>query len=440
MQVGRAAAIVRTDQRIDRLCRGGYGHSFVGRWLDDLDAACGKREPGCPQPGFDRLADKPARKPRLASDMLMVLRRLFLRVCAASLVAASIWPTPTAAQLPEALIERQPLQPADERQVREYVAGLLQALASNDPQTSQQARDRLLDPLTGTGHQPSTSFRLFYSGELTPRLRNLIGSNDKERVVRSSLRLAGALSTDAAVGLLLDALEADRPAVRYAAALELGRTLENVAARRAAVSENRVDQIFRTLQEARAREASSHVLESLILGLARPARRDNAQLHERAMIVMARGVSEQLERRRINWPPDVGILQVVYRAVRTEQLALFNTLGAQGATLGEDFGLASARLAGHALAVVQAALLNRPGLTDEHQRLVELIANVAENTLLLVHPQLAEQEPAALVKPAVQRALQGGPVQPAQEEIDKWIGAQGRLTQPPYAFDPEIFG
>jgi len=342
------------------------------------------------------------------------------------------------AQLPADLLRQPNLSPSQEDRVAAYVQAHAADLGSSDPIVAERARSALLDPLS---EGVSAGFRIAYSGELTPRLDQLVGPGIEGRVVRNALRLAASLATDQSLRLIESSLQDRRPTVRYAAAAEAGAFLRNVQRGRAAIPRARVAALIDLMRDRLGNEVNPVVAQAFILALAARDAQSEPDFHDQAMAAMAQGAAEWLKFRRQAEQIDADAFRVALRAIEQARDNAINVL-AQGGDLDPQFGRAAARVGGQALAMVRD-LLQRGADGEAELRLAKPLAKGAETLLTIVHGALANEqvqvETAAAVD-AVGRLGQRPATQRAVDALEStWIGPTARLNRPPYDFPAQDF-
>ncbi|RMH25215.1 MAG: hypothetical protein D6693_09095 [Planctomycetota bacterium] len=205
---------------------------------------------------------------------------------------------PLSAQESSLPVTAQPLTSADEQAIAAHLDPLVDDLEHGDPAKAQRARDLIAAPVRGPA---SVSFRLYYSGRLDDAIARMVAPTADPWRAGLALSVAGAVATDPMLGVILGALDDPRPAVRLAAARELGTTLEQVDADNDAIQDARLDAALRRAQRALEQEPSVHVAGTLALALAGP---ETPALQDRALAAMARGFGAWLDARGPAGEPD----------------------------------------------------------------------------------------------------------------------------------------
>lgn len=355
------------------------------------------------------------------------VRRLALL---ALLAGAASLGSPSQAQigagaLPEGITSAQSLTPAQTDSLQAFVRQHIEGLSSGDMVRVQAARDALLAPLEQGG--VSVAFRLGMSSVLAPVLADLsAGAN--EHTAFNALRLAGALATDASVDTIRKSLADRRSAVRYGAALAARMTIDGVTTKRTSVP---LDALLAAIQDAMRNEPDPGVYGGLIAAM--EAIDPTGPGRVRAMTDLAGITAERLATAGAEPSPEWA--RTFVRAVVAAQGSLLNQLQA-GAPDGA-FAKNLALLSGQALAFSARRLgdAQRPMTEAERQPLRDLVAS-SEVSLLFVDSALRDRRHK---DQAMVAEFDSGVAGALVAELNKWIGDNGFLTQPPYSIPADRF-
>jgi len=355
---------------------------------------------------------------------------LYLAAVLASLLLSAL-PVSAQTDLPSDVVTALRLESAQEDTVRAYVDLHGPRLTDNDTRTRQQARNALLRPLTGSSGDPSPAFRLVYNRLLYGPLRDL-EQHEELGIALGALRIAGWLGAENGYLALRRAINDDRSAVRYGAALGLGRLLAIEADGRGVLPGQRIDETIELLETRMAEETDIQVVDGVVLALTGVP--EGAGLRTRTMTALVRGGVMQIARRR----------DTVKEASEHEVLTLLRAMTnvrdrLTGAVrVEQSFALQAMEFAGHALSYSLVQLESAPANEQFRQRLLSM-AVTSEATLILGHDAIRREQLSERVRPAFEQALAGGPIAPAQRAVMSWIGPGGTLSQAPYNMDPRRF-
>lgn len=301
---------------------------------------------------------------------MKMLRPRRLCVCAI-LATGSMFSQPTIAQtgLPVGALT---LSPADQGSVRAYIQQHSPTLISGPHTQAQSARDRLVEPVLGDA---SVEFRLYFGQQIIPTLRDIIADHTDPWRVQLALAVAGAIATDAALELTLEAADDDRPAVRLAAAREIATLLEQADLGRAAIQQARLTAAIETLTATLAEETETLVAGEIAKALATPTR--TASLQNQTLPAMCVSLAAWLD---TNTPDSSGdalleAVSITLRAVKVtrEQLVRRLRTGDSPRAIND----AATRLGTSAGALAQHALRD-DSLSDDGRTLARRLADAAE--------------------------------------------------------------
>ncbi len=345
------------------------------------------------------------------------------------LVAALVCVGASAAELPGEIRSRPQMTSADTSAIQAYVGEHVGGLTSDDVRVAQQARERLLEPAAG---KASVAFRLAYSEALSPALTALYRHAD-DRVAFNAIRVAGALASPATLDAVRAGLGDARASVRYGSAFAAREAFTQAGQRNAALTDTQIKDLVGVLATTLSTEPEAPVVEGLIAALdATPAGGRLA-----ALGAMALSVSEQARTfgragRSGEASAWAGAFQ---RAVKTIQSSLLEQM--RTGKPDEAFAKSSAEMCGSLLAHAKRRLGGAVSAGSEAEwTALGALAADAEGALIFTHLALTgQQQGEQTIKSAWERrdvARIGG-------EIDRWTGASGRLTKPPYSIPASRF-
>lgn len=288
-----------------------------------------------------------------------MLRPHRVLVCGVALTLA-IGAPPTRGQQGDLPVDAQPLSAADEAAVQAYVNQNVSGLTSADHARAQAARDRLMDPALA---KTSVGFRLYYSQRLADALGRMISPSEDPWRAQLAMSVAGAVATDSTLALLLKALDDPRPAVRLAAARELGTLLDQVDQDgRAAVQQARIGPAIATLRDALINEREALVAGELAKALGAPTR--TPALQNLALASMCTGMARWIASPASDRDPFESVVASL-RAVKTakDQLIRRQIKGDAPKPLNDAAATLADATLGYARSVVNNPSLDRDGRT-----------------------------------------------------------------------------
>lgn len=336
-----------------------------------------------------------------------------------------------AGTLPEAIVTSQSLGAPEQGAIERFVAGLADKLSDPAPGVREDARDRLLAPLSGASGEPSVKFRIEYSKALGKRIEPLVRSKD-QGVALAAIRIAGALASQAGADACIAALADPRPAVRRMAASGLGETLATDP-RKSVVPEQRVSAIIEALERALGTEQDLLVVDGIVLALGSPT---EPGLRARSLRAIFRGVGRQAATHMGAGRMTESEIGVLLRAVKLARDTVINP------NVDKTLAADAAVLAGHTLAL---ALDQLTVATDSGQRpapestALDDLAIASEATVILGHLATRNENVESKVQDAFPRAMASGQLDSVRRAIMQWVGPQGRLTQAPYSVKSDAF-
>lgn len=213
-------------------------------------------------------------------------------------------------QLPDAVRSAQPLSASDQTMVAGFVQQALADLASSDASEAQGARDRLSAPVLGP---TSVSFRIYYSQQVMPRLESMLSPNVDPHQAQLILTVAGAVSTDASLALLINAMDDDRAAIRFGAARELGVLLGQVDRGQAITQQDRVARMITTLRQTLVAEPDLFVASEIAKALVTPVLTQT--LVDQGLESMCLAMADRLDAQRDGATPSEQVAAIL-RAVK----------------------------------------------------------------------------------------------------------------------------
>lgn len=362
-----------------------------------------------------------------------LLHRPVRRIAFAACLAGAAWLAPPAAAqigggLPEGITTSQTLAPAQVEALQAFVRQQVQGLNSGDMARVQSARDALLAPLQSGN--VSVAFRLRMSEALAPTLDDLAAKPD-EHTAFNALRIAGVLATDASVGTVRKGLADRRASVRYGAALASRLTIDAVAAKRSSLPQNQVDALVAAIQEALRKESDAGVFGGLVSAM--EAVDPSGLGRIRAMTDLARISADRIAAAGAEPSPEWA--RAFGRALTAAQSTLLSQL--QSGTPDQAFAQNLALLSGQSLTFASRRLASaeRPMTEAERPAIRDLVA-AAEVSLLFVDKSLRNR---SHKDQAIVSSFETGRHAAFAAELDKWVGTQGFLTQPPYGLEPARF-
>lgn len=234
-----------------------------------------------------------------------------LLACAASLLTPGR--APAQCDLPRAIVEAATLSAEQEREIQRYVGEHARLLETQERAEMSRGRECLMRPLANRA--ATVSFRLAYSGALTPTLARIAGAPDEPQAI-NALIVCGALGTFQAADVL-DQFRADpRVPVRYTAVNSCARLFQAIALSSPAMAENDalrvVDRIGAQLAEERHPEIVDACVRSLIAA-AGVSRENFARLRPHSTAVLAARMVERVKALPVGAESDA-LLPAVVRA------------------------------------------------------------------------------------------------------------------------------
>lgn len=361
-------------------------------------------------------------------------------ICVAAAISGALSAAPARAQVfsvpqeLEGVVAQPEVQPEGRRAIQEFAAPRLRDLQSATVRAIGAARDELIAPLVAA-ETVSVSFRLTYAEALMPVLERLAGAPDEARAV-SAIRIAGHIGTGQSLALLIDAADAPRPALRYAAAMALGDTLRLIAESNPALQEDAGQRIIDDLARRIAQEPAPLVLDALVRAI--DAGRANPTLRDASILALTSALREQIADRRAALDAQTPLAPALGAMVR----AVVNARGLfidRGAGVPEPVAVGAGLMTGHAMTYALKALRVRGGfnaLTSEERRAAGALLKAAEAVAALASvsaglPNVSGQPISGAVDDQNLAALESA--------VQAWTGPSGRLTRRPFNADPADF-
>lgn len=312
-----------------------------------------------------------------------MLRPLRVLVCLVALLGACSSPAFGQAALPTEVLRAQPLSAQDQQAISRYVEAHLQSLGSPDAKTAQAARDRLVDPVLG---ETSVGFRLYYGQQVLPRLQQMLGGNPSAQRMQLILTVAGAIATDGARSLLVDAIQDPRAAVRFGAARELGVLLGQIdkGQGHSAVNQASVDGLLRAMGDWMTEEPEILIAAEIAKALDAPMQ--TRDLKVRSLIAMCDAMATQANRRAATADASGAVFEEIVAMLRVfnevqPKLIQLQIEGGAPAPLNQ----AAARFAEAAAEFADAALDN-PNLEGDGETFANQLKSAAANLRDLAQP------------------------------------------------------
>lgn len=356
-------------------------------------------------------------------------------------MAGCLWIIPAFGEPPALardLHTSQSLTDSDREQLREYVAGWAELLETGTPGERSEARDALFAPLE---HDTVTvAFRLAYADALRDRLERWVAPGGDLRLAGLGATLAGEVGTRAMLRVLEDALEDDRPAVRFAASVGFSRLLPSADA---TLGARAVPDVIAIISEALGKEQDPRVVEGLVRALHAGGRLGDRDLALESLRSMCSGVSRVCQRlvRDGSRPHEAGDwATALLRGVYTAQDATQEQI--QTANVDRAFAIEAARMAGHVIGYTAERLdriVEAEG-PDGEASLLRRLSGQAEKLLVLADGSINQRSMSGgRLERAVERAVDAKNAAAFREEADRYIGAEGVLAKPPYNARPGDF-
>lgn len=237
-----------------------------------------------------------------------------LRVLVWLIVLLGVLPLTSVAQpaLPASVLRAQPLSAQDQEAISRYVEAHLASLEAEDATTAQAARDRLTDPVLG---ETSVGFRLYYAQQVLPRLQQMAGGASAQRM-QLILSVAGAIATDGARSLLVEAIQDPRAAVRFGAARELGTLMGHIDKGQgySAINQAAVGGLLEALGDWLAEESDVLIAAQIAKALGAPSQ--TRELKVGALIAMCESMASQAQRRAVQADASDGVFEEVVAMLR----------------------------------------------------------------------------------------------------------------------------
>ena len=175
------------------------------------------------------------------------------------------WNPTAIAQLPPDLYSTsRPLTSEQTATLNDYVRKNIDGLKSKDSRALADSRRSLLMP---SRQETSRSFRTAYDDSVTPRLAELISDDANPMASRqAAIWILGSIASDASDLALKDAMSADLPSFRYAAATGFERSMQAIRQDRETYSNPLQSEknVGRFLREALSTESNADVMRAMV--------------------------------------------------------------------------------------------------------------------------------------------------------------------------------
>lgn len=309
-------------------------------------------------------------------------------------------------------------------------------LGSPEHDKRKNARLLLLRPLDNP--QVSTAFRINYAKALEATLTT-VAENPDDVIAVNALIVAGELSTESSVGMLLQHLDSARPGLRYEASYGLRRAFIALQRSQAAVEPQRVGAVTAALRDRLANEKDGHVVNAHVAALLEAARLPSSafpQARSQAVAALCSGVSASLKAAG-GGAADVGMLESYHKSVR----GVRDVLAQPNAAISTEAALAAAELGGRAVAYA-VRVVNGHGLSSASPAAREQIASTlgASETLIQLSASLLVPG-TSIPAPGLASMLRESNAAQATFIIqaERLVGNEGVLTRPPFSFSKTHF-
>jgi len=333
----------------------------------------------------------------------------------------------------QGVVSRQNLDQAATQAVSDYVAPLVRDLRGGEPAAISIAREDLIAPLVASD-DISVSFRLTYADALMPTLQALVGGDEVGAI--AAIRIAGELGTGQSVDLLIDALDAESPGVRYAGAQALGATLRLIAEGNPAVQAERATGVIEVLSDLIEAESDPLVVDAGVRAL--DAVRNSAPLRQAAIEAAALAMIEQIRVRRDRVAADANATEPAASMLRAI-VAARGFFIAVGAGVPEPTAESVLLMTGHAMAYGVRLIEDRSGwagLSADEDETVSSMLIAAEAVGGLSYLSLTGQQ---VNEQPILRAVENEDLNTLRNAVNGWVGPNGRICRPPVNADPNDF-
>jgi len=352
--------------------------------------------------------------------------------CLLAAAALTLGATPALAQ-PEALeneiITATQMNASARAAVDAYTEGWAQLLRSRDNAERESARRALLVPLHG---EPTPAFRIQYGSRLKNELTRFAAGDESQALFAAEL--AGRLATVDAHAVVLELLDAPRPAIRYAAARAARLQLEAIDNPPAALNDQHRSELIEALGARIAVEQDAVALDGLLTAASDAVERDS----DHADAILERhsaALAENLQGGTLESDIVPGA-RAVLRAVAAVQQRYRNQN-----RLPSDLAREGGLLAGSAMGYVLDAIENDAAAgSDASAAALEQLVKAAHSLAFFATRASGVSIVADEGIPdAFARWRQSGDPRALRTEIETWIGPGGVITRPPFNADPADF-
>ncbi len=175
------------------------------------------------------------------------------------------WNPAATAQLPPDLYKTaRPLTAEQSSTLQDYVRQNIEGLKSADSRALADSRRSLLAP---SRQESSRVFRAAYNETLTPKLADLISDEATPMAGRqAAIWILGSIASDESDVALLNAMSADQPSFRYAAATGFERSMQAIRQDRHTYANPLQSEknVARILREALSTESNAEVMRAMV--------------------------------------------------------------------------------------------------------------------------------------------------------------------------------
>lgn len=360
----------------------------------------------------------------------MILVRASLACLLISALVAPIAAARQAAapgQLPCALAAKQPLDPADETAIREFVAEHVTGLTDADPLAMSKSREALLSPLSCQGM--TFAFRSKYAEVMTPSLLPLAAAKD-ERQAANALLMMGRLRTTTAADAIANSLKSDNAVIRFAAASGCREVLAQVSKDSFGFPDGAVDRLLDSLASALRVEKNPFAADMLVIALG-GATKDNAAFRGRAMLRLTDAFERRLRSLRDEGAADSSWSPTILRCLDLVRQTLFEQGGA--GAIDKEFARRAALLGGQTFAYAHDRLAKGVGAADPE---LSKSVGAADGLTVIAHQAVTGQRRADI---GAQAAFDSANAADFAKAVEVWIGPAGLLLKAPYNGKPADF-
>ncbi len=322
-------------------------------------------------------------RPTLRLMSVIMLRPLSLLVYLFATLFAFAAPSLAQSSLSAAVLSAQPLSSQDQQTISAYVDSYVRNIESGDAASAQAARDRLVDPALS---ETSVGFRLYFSQQVMPTIQRIVGQNPDAQQMQIVMSIAGAIATDPARTILVDAIQDPRAAVRFGAAREFGTLLNQIDKGQgfSAINQGAVDPLVGSLGDWLASEPNILIAAEISKALGTPSQ--TRDLKVRSLTAMCNAMATQAQRRLANAANNANVFEEIVAMLRVvgevqPKLIQLQIEGGAPAPLNE----AASRFAQVAVRFADEASKNS-ALNADGRTLATQLATAASNLRDLANP------------------------------------------------------